>query len=100
MHKQINILRCERGRAKLGNMSKTTWYGQIDSGLITTGAADALLTFDPVFTLLTAVHFTEGEYVKAGDKLFTIDPRPYQTAFNQAQANLDYRLTKDDQKVQ
>jgi len=37
MHKQINILRGERGRAKLGDMSKTTWYGQIDSGLITVG---------------------------------------------------------------
>ena len=37
MHKQINILRCERGRAKLGNMSKTTWFGQIDSGLIPSG---------------------------------------------------------------
>ncbi|CAN5919549.1 hypothetical protein BH11PSE13_BH11PSE13_41400 [soil metagenome] len=37
MHKQINILHCERGRAKLGNMSKTTWYSQIDSGLITGG---------------------------------------------------------------
>jgi len=37
MHKQINILRCERGRAKLGNMSKTTWYGQIDGGLMTVG---------------------------------------------------------------
>jgi multidrug efflux system membrane fusion protein len=41
---------------------------------------------------LTAVHFKEGEYVKAGDKLFTIDPRPYQTAMEQAKAQLDRDL--------
>ena len=41
---------------------------------------------------LTAVHFKEGEFVKTGDKLFTIDPRPYQTAFDQAKAQLDRDL--------
>jgi prophage regulatory protein len=42
MHKHINILRCDRGRGKLGNMSKTTWYGQIDSGLVPAGVAVGL----------------------------------------------------------
>jgi multidrug efflux system membrane fusion protein len=32
------------------------------------------------------VMFTEGQEVKAGDKLFQIDPRPYQAALDQAQA--------------
>src|SRR5262249_38267887 len=41
---------------------------------------------------LTAVHFTEGEYVKKGDKLFTVDPRPYQTALDQSKAQLDPNL--------
>jgi multidrug efflux system membrane fusion protein len=41
---------------------------------------------------LTGVHFTEGQFVKAGDKLFTIDPRPYQTAMEQAKAQLDRDL--------
>ncbi|HJZ92264.1 MAG TPA: efflux RND transporter periplasmic adaptor subunit [Gemmataceae bacterium] len=41
---------------------------------------------------LTAVHFTEGEYVKKGDKLFTVDPRPYQTALDQSKAQLDRDL--------
>lgn len=36
---------------------------------------------------LTAVRFKEGDDVKAGDVLFTIDPRPYQAALEQAQAN-------------
>jgi multidrug efflux system membrane fusion protein len=37
---------------------------------------------------LTGVHFKEGDYVKKDQLLFTIDPRPYQAALNQAQANL------------
>jgi membrane fusion protein, multidrug efflux system len=39
--------------------------------------------------ILTRVFFKEGDYVKAGDHLFTIDPRPYQAALDQAQANLN-----------
>jgi multidrug efflux system membrane fusion protein len=34
------------------------------------------------------VHFSEGQEVKAGDLLFTIDPRPFQAALQQAQAQL------------
>jgi multidrug efflux system membrane fusion protein len=41
---------------------------------------------------LTAVHFKEGEFVTTGKKLFTIDPRPYQTALEQAKAQLDRDL--------
>lgn len=37
---------------------------------------------------LTRVWFREGEEVRAGQELFTIDPRPYQAALSQAQANL------------
>ncbi|RDI57980.1 RND family efflux transporter MFP subunit [Microvirga subterranea] len=35
---------------------------------------------------LDKVHFQDGTLVKAGDVLFTIDPRPYQNALQQAQA--------------
>jgi multidrug efflux system membrane fusion protein len=37
---------------------------------------------------LTNVYFHEGDYVKTGDLLFTIDPRPFEAALNQAVANL------------
>src|SRR5262249_43644516 len=34
------------------------------------------------------VHFTEGQDVKAGQPLFTIDPRPFEAVLAQAQANV------------
>ncbi len=37
---------------------------------------------------IVKVDFTEGQEVKAGDLLFEIDPRPFQAALAQAQANL------------
>jgi multidrug efflux system membrane fusion protein len=37
---------------------------------------------------LTVVHFKEGQEVKAGDMLFTIDPRPFEVQLKQAEANL------------
>ncbi|HJZ53888.1 MAG TPA: efflux RND transporter periplasmic adaptor subunit [Gemmataceae bacterium] len=35
---------------------------------------------------LTGVHFTEGDFVKKGQMLFTIDPRPFDAAVKQAEA--------------
>ncbi len=35
---------------------------------------------------LDKVHFQDGSFVKAGDLLFTIDPRPYRNALEQAQS--------------
>ncbi|MBI3785303.1 MAG: efflux RND transporter periplasmic adaptor subunit [Deltaproteobacteria bacterium] len=37
---------------------------------------------------LGQVHFKEGQWVKKDDLLFTIDPRPFEAALRQAQANL------------
>ena len=38
---------------------------------------------------LTDVMFTDGQDVKKGDLLFTIDPRPFERALDQAKAQLD-----------
>ncbi len=37
---------------------------------------------------LTHVYFSEGDYVKKGELLFSIDPRPYQGQVNRIEANL------------
>ena len=37
---------------------------------------------------LTKVSFHEGEFVKKGDLLFTVDPRPYAAALSQMEANV------------
>jgi multidrug efflux pump subunit AcrA (membrane-fusion protein) len=37
---------------------------------------------------LRAVHFRDGDYVRAGQLLFTIDPRPAQAQLDQARAQL------------
>ena len=38
---------------------------------------------------LTKVYFGEGDLVKKGDRLFTIDPRPYQAQISQIEANIE-----------
>jgi multidrug efflux system membrane fusion protein len=59
--------------------------------VIAIGAVEAYSTVDiktMVSGELKKVHFTEGQDVKAGNLLFTVDPRPFQTALEQAEANL------------
>lgn len=43
---------------------------------------------------LTSVHFTEGDEVKKGQVLFTLDRRPLEAALQQAQANLQRDLAQ------
>jgi multidrug efflux system membrane fusion protein len=43
---------------------------------------------------IVRVHFTEGQDVKKGELLFTIDPRPYESALKQAEANLERDLAR------
>ena len=40
---------------------------------------------------ITEIHFTDGAELKPGDLLFTIDPRPYEAALNQAKATLNQK---------
>src|SRR5579859_5606198 len=39
--------------------------------------------------MLQNLHFHEGDMLKAGDLMFTIDPRPFEASLKQAKANLD-----------
>jgi multidrug efflux system membrane fusion protein len=41
-----------------------------------------------VDALVTQVHFQDGQYVQAGDPLFTLDSAPFEAQLRQAQANL------------
>jgi multidrug efflux system membrane fusion protein len=53
------------------------------------GKVEPLSTVDVLARVggeLNAVHFAEGQEVQKGQILFTIDPRPYQAALDQAQA--------------
>ena len=60
---------------------------------------EALGTVQPIETVnvqsrvsgqIMQVFFTQGQVVKKGDPLFLIDPRPYQAALDQAQAQLEH----------
>jgi len=55
------------------------------------GTVEASSTVDvrsQVQGLITQVHFSEGDFVKRGDLLFTIDTRPYSASLAAAQADL------------
>lgn len=59
--------------------------------VVAIGSVEAYSTVDiktMVSGELKKIHFTEGQDVKSGDLLFTVDPRPFQTALEQAEANL------------
>jgi multidrug efflux system membrane fusion protein len=56
------------------------------------GTGDAYSTVSiksQVNAILEQVHFKQGDFVKKGDLLFTLDARPFQSSLAQAQANLD-----------
>lgn len=51
-------------------------------------AVDSIEVRARVSGYLDAIHFQDGQTVKKGDLLFTIDRRPFQTTVDQARANL------------
>ena len=69
------------------------------------GTAEALATVQvrsQVTGQLSAIHFREGQEVRKGQVLFTIDPRPFQAVLEQAQAVLarDTATAKNSQSQQ
>ncbi|MCB4770288.1 HlyD family secretion protein [Ancylobacter sp. Lp-2] len=62
--------------------------------------AGKLMVSTDVSGLVTDVDVKEGQQVAAGDVLFRVDPRQYEIAVHNAQANLDQtRLTLESMKV-
>ncbi|MGA8104387.1 MAG: MdtA/MuxA family multidrug efflux RND transporter periplasmic adaptor subunit [Candidatus Acidiferrales bacterium] len=69
----------------------------------------ALGTVTPVYTVtvtsrvqgqIMAIHYTEGQMVKAGDALVDIDPRPYQVQLAQAEGQLQHdQAVLDEAKI-
>ena len=60
---------------------------------------DAIGTVTPVYTssitaqasgILTSVHYNEGQFVRKGDALIDIDPRPYQAQLTEAEGTLEH----------
>jgi len=51
-------------------------------------AVDAVEIRARVSGYLSTIHFTDGQFVKQGDLLFTLDRRPFQVDLEQAKANL------------
>ena len=49
---------------------------------------------------ITQVFFREGDFVKKGDQLFTIDPRTYQAQLNQTEAEIENLSAKYDYQSQ
>jgi multidrug efflux system membrane fusion protein len=56
-------------------------FGYVEANLTVTVRAQITGT-------LMTIYFKEGQNVKKGDKLFSIDPRPFEAALRQAEANL------------
>jgi multidrug efflux system membrane fusion protein len=56
-------------------------FGYVEANLTVTVRAQVTGT-------LMAIHFKEGQNVKKGDPLFSIDPRPFDVAIQQAEANV------------
>lgn len=52
-------------------------------------ALDQVEVFPQVSGYVTAMHFADGQKVRKGQKLYTIDQQQYQGAYDQARANLD-----------
>lgn len=57
----------------------------------TTAAREYVAVQSQVAGQIQDIHFTDGQELKKGEMLFTIDPRPFQAAVAQAEANVGQR---------
>jgi multidrug efflux system membrane fusion protein len=83
--------RRSEGRAAVPVMVASVSQKNMPMQLESVGAVEAYSTVSirtQVIGTITQVHFKEGQDVKQGDLLFTIDTRPFEAVLKQAEANL------------
>ena len=83
--------RRSEGRAAVPVMVASVTQKNMPVQLEAVGSVEAFSTVSirtQVTGTITQVHFKEGQDVKQGDLLFTIDTRPFEAALKQAEANL------------
>ena len=73
---KVAVVQQKTTAVEIGNFGHVEAYSSVEVRAQVTG-------------VLTAVHFTEGQMVKKGDLLLSIDPRQPQAALKMAQANLE-----------
>ena len=98
-----DLFAADRQRAQRGRGGRVTSGGPTPVGIATAQTGDMPVTLSGLGTVtplamvtvktqingyLMSVGFQEGQHVKKGDFLAQIDPRPYQVALEQAQAQL------------
>ncbi|CCO22060.1 efflux RND transporter periplasmic adaptor subunit [Maridesulfovibrio hydrothermalis] len=76
------------GKAEL----KNTPYYLTAIGVVK--AIDTITVRSRVTGYLSKIYITNGEYVKKGQKIFTMDPSPYQASIEQLKAELASNVTK------
>ncbi len=102
IHQHVQSQQAMAGGGRGGRRNAVTGPVPVTYATATKGSLgiylDAIGTVTPVYTdmitpevtgLVTAVHFREGQYVKKGDPLIDIDPRPYEAQLEEAQGALE-----------
>jgi RND family efflux transporter MFP subunit len=95
----LSLAACDRGGPKAASSAPPAPQVTIATPVTTTvvdqdefvgrfEAVEAVEVRARVSGYLDAIHFKDGQMVKKGDLLFTIDRRPFQIALEQAKANL------------
>jgi membrane fusion protein, multidrug efflux system len=89
--KKPETSRRSEGRAAVPVMVASVSQKNMPVQLESVGSVEAFSTVSirtQVIGTITQVHFKEGQDVKQGDLLFTIDTRPFEAVLKQAEANL------------
>jgi len=101
----VYLIRQNGGKAAAANNTRAGARGGVVTLTVATASkgnigvyVSAIGTVTPVYTstitaqasgVITAVHYREGQFVRQGDPLLDIDPRPYEATLLQAEGTLE-----------